>query len=79
MRGEGVIFDANGNIVSFYAWGLKHRSNNEVEWISLLLGLELVGQSNISKLIIFGDSRQVIQKMRLDYIQGSFNRRKIYA
>ena len=69
--GKGVIFDPGGNIVNSYAWGLEHRSNNEAEWISLILGLEQAWKSNISKITVFGDSRQVIQKVRSDYNHGS--------
>ena len=35
-----------------------------MKWLSLHLGLELTGQNNITKILVFGYSKLVIQKMR---------------
>ena len=56
----GIIFDPGGNIVNSFSWGIGHKSNNEAECLLLFLLLELVGRNTISKLILFGDSKEVI-------------------
>ena len=43
----------------------------------LFLGLELAGWNNITKHIVFGESKQVIQKMRMNYRHGTANYRII--
>ena len=53
----GIIFDPGGNIITSFAWGIGRKSNNEVELLSLYLGLELVGQNNINKILVVGDSK----------------------
>ena len=58
----GIIFNPGGNTVTSFTWGIGHRPNNESEWLSLFLGLELAGWNTITKLILFGDSKQVILK-----------------
>ena len=40
--------------------------------------MELVGQNNIAKLIVYGDAKKVIQKMRTDYKRGTTICRRIY-
>ena len=74
----GIIFDPGGNLVMPYAWGIGHRTNNEAEWLALLLGLDPIRQNNISNLIVFGDSKQVIQKMRTGYNRCAAKFRIIY-
>ena len=46
-----------------YAWGIGQKTNNKAEWLALYLGMELVKNENIRKIIVFGDSKQIIQKM----------------
>ena len=46
-----------------YAWGIRRKTNNEAEWKAPYLGLELVKKENIRKIIVFGDSKQINQKM----------------
>ena len=52
--------------------------HNEVEWLTLLQGLEMVDWGTISSLLFFGDSRHVILNMRTSYSAGSINYRKYY-
>ena len=61
---RGIIFDFGGKIETTYAWGLGRKTNNEAEWLALFLGIVLVQKENINKIIVFGDSKQFIQKMR---------------
>ena len=75
---SGIIFDPGGNIATSFSWGIGHKSNNEAEWLSLYLGLELAGWNNIAQLTVSGDSKQLIQKMRMGYKHGAANCRRIY-
>ena len=74
----GIIFDPKGNMVKSFAWGLGTRTNNEAEWLALYHGLELIDGKTIPKLMVFGDSIQVIQKMRYGYYKGSSRCKIIY-
>ena len=74
----GVILDPVGQIVKTFAWDLGHKTNNEAEWMTLLQGLEMIDQGSISNLLVLGDSRHVILKMRSGYFVRSINCRKYY-
>ena len=74
----GIIFDPRGNIMETYAWGIGRKTNNEDEWLALYLGMELVKKENIRKVIVFGDSKQIIQKMRKGYNSGAANYKRLY-
>lgn len=54
-----------------FAWGLGHKTNNEAEWMALLQGLEILDTVDTSRIVIFGDSKQVIYKMINGYTTGS--------
>ena len=69
----GIIFNLGGKIVKTFAWGLGTKTNNDAEWMMLFHGLELLGWGSISKLLVFGDSHQVILKMQSRYSKGSIN------
>ena len=74
----GIIFDPGENIVTSFTWGIRHKFNHEAEWLSLYLGLELAGWNNIAKIIVFGDPKHVIQKMRKGYNHGVVNCKRMY-
>ena len=74
----GVIFDPGGKIVKTFTWGLGSKTNNEAEWLALLHGLEMIDWGSISNLLVFGDSRQVILKMRSGYTTGPINCKKFF-
>ena len=74
----GIIFDPRGNIVSSFAWGLGRKTNNEAEWLALFFGLELARQLKITKIVVLGDSKQVIHKMNNGYNKGAIKIRIIY-
>ena len=59
--------------------GLGNKTNNEAKWIVLFQGLEMTSTSFISSLIVFGDSRQVILKVKNGYPTGSIKCRRIYS
>ena len=61
MAGEvgvgGIIFYPRGNTVDSFAWGLGNKTNNEAEWLVLMLDIELITRKGISKIIIITNSR----------------------
>ena len=80
----GILLDLRGQIektfawVLGHAWGLGHKTNNEAEWMALLQGLELLDTIDSSRIVIFGNSRQVIYKMINGYTTGSIKCRRLY-
>ena len=72
----GMIFDPSRKIVNTFAWGLGIKMNNELEWMALYHGLELIYSVSTSKLLVFGDSHQVIQKMQSGYSKASIKCKK---
>ena len=65
-----------GKIVKTFSWGLGIKMKNEAEWLALYHGLDLIDWGSTSKLLSFGDSRQVIQKMQSRYSKGSIGCKK---
>ena len=57
----GVISDANGNLISSYAWGLGFGTNNKAEFCGLYQGMRIAKAKGIANLLVFGDSRLLIQ------------------
>ena len=54
---RGILLDPEGQIKQTFAWGLGHRTNNEAEWMALLQGMEILANTDLSSIMIFGDSR----------------------
>ena len=52
-----IIFYPIGNTVDSFAWGLGNKTNNEAEWLVLMLDIELITRKCIRKIIIINDSR----------------------
>ena len=69
--------DPRGQTIKTFAWGLGNKTNNEAEWLALFQGLEMTGTSSISSLLVFGDYRQVILKMKNRYTARSIKCRRI--
>ena len=57
----GVITESKGNVISTYSWGLGIESNNKVEFCGLLQGLRIARSKGIANLMVFDDSRLLIQ------------------
>ena len=74
----GILLDPGGQIEQTFSWGLGHRTNNEAEWMALLQGMEILANTDHSRIAIFGDSRQVIYKMINGYTSGSIKCRRLY-
>ena len=74
----GILLDPGGQIELTFAWGLGHRTNNQDEWLALLQGMEILANTDLSKIAIFGDSRHVIDKMLNGYTIGSIKCRRLH-
>ena len=68
-----------GQAIKSFAWGLGSKNNNEAEWLVLFQGLEMIDTRTITRLLIFGDSRQVILKMKTGYTLGSIKCRRLHS
>ena len=58
--------------------GSCRKDNNEAEWLALFLGLVLIKKENTNKIIVFGDSKQIIQKVRNGRNVGATNCSRLY-
>ena len=55
------------------------KTNNEVEWLALFQGLEMIDTITFTRLLIFGDSCQVILKMKIGYTTRSIKCRRLHS
>ena len=74
----GILLDPRGHVEQTFTWGLGHRTNNEAEWLALLQGMQSLANRDLSKIMIFGDSRHVIFKMINGYTTGSIKCRCLH-
>jgi hypothetical protein len=63
-NGGGLLLDPLGMLVVTYSWGLGIETNNMAEALALWQGLRLSASKIIQKLVVFGDSRVIIQSMK---------------
>ena len=75
---RGILLDPRGHAEQTFAWGLRYRTNNKVEWLALLQGLKILANKDLSRITIFGDSRHVIYKMINGYTTGSIKCRRLH-
>ena len=75
---RGILLDPGGHIELNFAWGLGNRTKNEVEWLALLQGLQLLHSHKYRKVLIFGDSKHVISKLINGNPLGAVNCRRLY-
>jgi ribonuclease HI len=61
QEGGGGFDDPLGKIDLTYTWGLRMDTNNHAEILALWQGLNLATERNVQNLVIFGDSRIIIQ------------------
>jgi hypothetical protein len=62
--GGGFLLDPLGMLEVTYSWGLGIETNNMAEALALWQGLRLAASKSIQKLVVFGDSRVIIQAMK---------------
>ena len=58
-----MLVSASGTLMSSYAWGLGIESNNTAEFCGLLQGLRIACSKGITSLVVFGNSRMLIQAL----------------
>ena len=61
--GGGVLYDPKDNLLLKYSWGLGTETNNKAEALALWQGLIQAKNMGINDLIVFGDSRIIIQAL----------------
>ena len=58
--GGGVLLSDENSILATYAWGLGTMSNNKAEALALWQAQEI----NVDSLVVFGDSKLIIQALK---------------
>jgi ribonuclease HI len=76
--GGGVILTPSCSTRSTFAWGLGVQSNNFVEYYALWQGLQQALSLNIQTISVFGDSKLVVQAMRMKSSPSSLQMNQIY-
>lgn len=76
--GGGIILEPTGKLHWSYAWGLGYASNNQAEFLALWQGLTQVLKMGIQKIMIFGDSKQVVDALNTKKIPKNINLAQVY-
>ena len=61
--GGGVIIDPGGKVEAEYSWNIGYDSNNMAEAYGLWQGLLQLKEKGVGEVIVFGDSRLIIQSL----------------
>jgi ribonuclease HI len=64
VGGGGILLDPSDTLEVTYSWGLGVETNNMAEALVLWQGLRLAASKSIQNLVVFGDSRVIIQAMK---------------
>ena len=78
LGGGGVILTPSGSTRSSFAWGLGVESNNFAEFYALWQGLRQAIRLNIRSISVFGDSKIVVQAMRIKSQPTSLPMKRIF-
>ena len=60
-RGGGIIIEPGGKIMTEYYWNIGYNTNNMAEAYGLWQGLKQLQEKGAEDVVVFGDSRLVIQ------------------
>ena len=63
VGGGGVIINPNGKVEVEYSWNIGYDTNNMAEAYGLWQGLKQLRVKKVDKVMVFGDSRIIIQAM----------------
>ena len=63
VGGGGVLLSDENSILATYAWGLGSMSNNKAEALAFWQGLKQAQERNLKSLVVFGDSKLIIQAL----------------
>ena len=69
----GVLLDYSGKIALNFSWGLGQNTNNIAEILAIWQGLNQARRLSIKKLAIIGDSRIIIQALKLKKAPNSMD------
>jgi ribonuclease HI len=72
-RASEVIFVLGGNVKLVYSWNIGHTTNNQVEAYAIYQGLQFARQHGIDSITLLGDSKMIINHVRMSYLP-SYNR-----
>ena len=61
--GGGVIVNPDGAVEVEYCWNIGHETNNIAEAYGLWQGIKLLLDKRVEEVMVFGDSRLIIQAM----------------
>lgn len=73
-----MILEPFDNLHWSYAWGLGYASNNQAEFLGIWQGLTQVLKLGIQKIMIFGDSKQVVDALNTKKIPKNINLAQLY-
>jgi ribonuclease HI len=76
--GGGVILAPSGSTRTTFAWGLGTQTNNSAEFYALWQALRQALSLNIQAILVFGDSKLVVQVMRTKTKPSSLQSNRIY-
>ena len=74
----GVIYDENNIEVGTYYDYIGKATNNVAEYLGLFAGLKACKDNNIKNLIVYGDSKLVIEQVKGNWNVKSENLKPIY-
>ena len=61
--GGGIVIDPGGNVEIEYYWNIGHNTNNMAKAYGLRQGLKQLQKKGVEEVMVFGDSRLIIQAM----------------
>ena len=61
--GGGIILEPRGKVVIEYYWNIGYNSNNMAEAYGLWKGLKQLKKKEVEEVLVFGDSRIIIQAL----------------
>ena len=61
--GGGVVINPGGKVEIEYYWNIGYDSNNMAEAYGLWQGLKQLQKKGVDEVIVFGDSRLIIQAL----------------
>jgi hypothetical protein len=71
--GGGILMDPEGLMEISYSWGLRIETNNREEALTMLQGIRQEISSNVQNLVVFGDSRLLIQAIQTRKLPNQVN------
>ena len=72
---DAVLISSNGAIFEFSNWLEEYCTNNQVEYVALLFGMEFLQYMGVKHVEAFGDLLLVVQQVSkvCQYYNGSLN------